>query len=103
MKKTFLSLFGLFLLLIPASAFAACSSNGTTLVYVNGIETTQQEANSDAALLNERFLQYGGSPDTQIITGYNPSHLDGFGDELESVSQAFNVPISDYDLDTILI
>jgi hypothetical protein len=89
-------------LFIPALTFASCSPSGASIVYVNGIETTQQEADDDTTILSKKLLQYGGSPDIQIITGYNPTHLDGLGDELESVSQAFGAPISNYDLDTIL-
>ena len=35
--------------------------------------------------------------------GYNPSHLNGGGDLIESITQAFNSPVSSYDLDTMLM
>lgn len=103
MKKSLIFLIAFALSVIPTLAFASdCTTNGATIIYVNGIETTQQQAEQDTAMLGKKFLEYGGSPDVQIITGYNPTHLGGLGDELESISQAFNLPISDYDLDTIL-
>jgi len=84
-------------------AFAACSVNGATVVYINGIETTKQQADSDTNLLRRILAQSFGSSDIQVIAAYNPTHLDGIGDELESISQAFSSPISDFDLDTMLM
>ena len=92
-KKILLVAIGLWSL--PMLAFG-CSTVGDTIVYINGIETTKEAADDAAALLSKLI------PSVHVITGYNPSHLDGIGDEIESISQAFNVPISDLDLDTIL-
>lgn len=91
------------ILVFPEFVFAmACSSSGTTVVYVNGIETTQQQATYDTTQLRKVLQANDGISNTQFLTGYNPTHLDGLGDDIESISQAFNAPISDYDLDTIL-
>jgi hypothetical protein len=86
----------------PTFALALCTNNGATVVYVNGITTAYSDAQNDLLHLEKIFIQNGGDKNVSFKNGYNPSHLDGIGDELESISQAFNAPISDYDLDTIL-
>ncbi|MDR3570832.1 MAG: hypothetical protein P4L81_01370 [Candidatus Pacebacteria bacterium] len=93
----------LFLWCVPLIVFASsCSPDSATVVYINGIETTQKEASDDMALLRKDFLQYRGSPNITFLNGYNPSHLGGLGDAIESISQAINSPISNYDLFTII-
>src|SRR5580698_2148924 len=99
-----MKIFATFLLLtsfIPCLALA-CSTTGFTVIYVNGILTSSDQAYSDLQTLKQLLgANFEGQP-LNIYNGYNPSHLDGAGDILESISQAFNTPISDYDLDTIL-
>jgi len=92
----------LLLALTPSLASALCTNDGATVVYVNGILTSLADAKNDLFALENRFYGDGGSKDVSFKMGYNPSHLDGYGDELQSVTQALGSPISDYDLDTIL-
>src|SRR6185369_12240763 len=92
----------LLLTLFPFTALADCNKDGSTIVWVNGILTSQQDADEDTIQLTKVFLSNSSHTDTKIVNGYNPSHLAGFGDKIESVTQAFNAPISDYDFKTIL-
>lgn len=87
--------------LVPGYALA-CNASGFTVVYVNGVFTTRDQATDDtralAKLIGTTVLGEG----IEVVTGYNPMHLDGLGDMLESITQAFNAPISNFDLETIL-
>ena len=87
---------------LSSIANAECSHDGFTVVYVNGIETTQEKALSDTNRLLKRVGDTFKSESVQAFSGYNQTHLAGLGDLLESVSQTFNAPISNYDRDTIL-
>lgn len=89
-------------LLVPNLCLALCSNDGATIVYVNGVMTSYADAQNDLLRLEQIFDQKENTKDIRFENGYNPIHLDGFGDEIESISQAFGTPISDYDLDTIL-
>ncbi len=90
-------------LIAPVFAFADCSVTGYTVVYVNGIFTSEQQARQDENQLKDILgPQYNGQ-DLTVRLGYNPSHLGGGGDLLESITQAFGAPVSDYDLKTILM
>jgi len=90
------------LLVLLPSTVSACSSSGYTLIYVNGILTSQTDALHDLENLQSKLRDQFNGQSLLGYSGYNPIHLDGYGDELESISQAFGMPISDYDLDTIL-
>lgn len=80
----------------------SCLSNGYTVIFVNGILTTEQEAKqAKTDLQNVLPAQINDEP-VVVRLGYNPSHLGGGGDLLESITQAFGKPVSDYDLNTIL-
>lgn len=107
MKKNVVIVFYFVLLLLPTATFAQeCKSSGSTVVFVNGILTTREEAQNDTWLLTGRYLKNGGVNDVSIINGYNPTHLAGAGDLIKSVSQAYagsNAYINDYDLKTILL
>lgn len=90
--------------LFPTSAYAAtnCSDQGTTIIFVNGVFGDLTQAQTDLFSLQKTFLKNGGDKTLQFHNGYNPSHFAGGGDLIESISQAFGKPISNYDLDTIL-
>jgi len=53
-------------------------------------------------LFKTKFEEKTGRTDIQFTNGYNESHIGGFGDLIESASQLFNYPISNYDRDNIL-
>ena len=91
------------LVLAPTCVFAKCTDTGFSVVYVNGILTTQSQAKDDLLLLAQILGTSFEGEKLDVYNGYNPSHLDGVGDILESVSQAFSEPISDYDFDSVLV
>ncbi|MBI4652756.1 hypothetical protein HY750_00685 [Candidatus Kuenenbacteria bacterium] len=90
--------------LFPQNIFAQCSDDGYTVIYINGIFTpTKKLADADRDLLKDKYeKQFGINKAIVFRTGYNPSHLAGLGDVIESASQMLNAPISDYDFKTIL-
>ncbi|MFH1899824.1 MAG: lamin tail domain-containing protein [Patescibacteria group bacterium] len=105
-KNYFAYLIGIFLFLIfffPSNLFAQCSDNGYTIVYVNGIFTpTKKLADADRDKLMIEYQKHFNISDITFRTGYNPSHLAGLGDLIESASQIYNTSISDYDFKAIL-
>lgn len=104
MNKTALFL-GFFLLFAPTLALAStpsCSAQGYTVVFVNGVFDTELQAQDDKKALQDKLpSEYGNQPIT-VQLGYNPTHLAGAGDLLQSTAQEFNYSISDFDLDTVL-
>jgi len=100
------SAFFFIIFLFPHIAFALCSEQGTTVVYVNGVLTGFSEAKNDLLKLQNKY-QSNYSEQTDFINGYNPSHLAGLGDWIKSVEQAYRgegeVPVNDYDLQNILV
>ena len=104
MKKAALFI-GFFLLVSPAFALAAtpsCSAQGYTLVYVNGVFDSLQQAQQNSSVLQKLFKSHNGES-VAVQLGYNPSHLAGAGDLAESTAQLFNASISNFDLNTILM
>ena len=83
--------------------FGACGVDGLTVVYVNGILTTEAEAKNDKKKLEQIFTDRTGRTDTPFILGYNSSHIAGAGDIVETISQILARPVSDYDRDNILL
>src|SRR3989344_5124097 len=93
-----------FIFLLPYNIFAACSVDGFTIVYVNGINTrSEKDAKNDTDILSDNFSWRSNLEGVQFFPGYNPSHLAGVRDVIETSSQIFNNPISNYDRDTILL
>src|SRR3989344_1394709 len=91
------------IILIPNLAFAACSEKGATVVYINGIFTSLTDARDDLKKLREEYRRGTGDYDTNFYNGYNPSHLAGLGDLVQSAFQTFYSSASDFDRDTILL
>lgn len=89
--------------LLPNFVLAACVSNGATVVYINGIFTSEKEASADLDSLHRKYISRTGDLNTEFINGYNPSHIAGLGDIAEAAAQTLNSPISDFDLNTILL
>jgi len=106
MGKIAISLFSLAILLAPASAFAVCTADGATVVYVNGIFGNLREAEGDLRKLEQNYQKKTGDYETEFYNGYNPSHLEGGGDLLKSIMQAYQKEgsfVADTDLRTILL
>ena len=71
---------------------------------MNGILTSENEAKDDLNTLRDKFeKKLGKNTGTIFITGYNPTHLAGAGDLVQSAAQMLGWSVSDYDLDTILM
>lgn len=94
-------LIGLFL--FPTIVSAACLGEGTTVVYINGIFTTDKKAKEDLENLKLEFLNRNNTEKVKFINGYNPTHLEGVGDIVQSYTQLVGKPIGTYDLRTILM
>src|SRR3989344_8327279 len=106
MEKIAILFFSLVILLLPATALAVCTENGATVVYVNGIFGDLRQAQSDLAKLEKYYKNKTGDTVTKFYNGYNPSHVEGVGDLLKSIMQAYQNEgsfTSDTDLTTILL
>lgn len=105
-KKKFyrnLSLVVLVFSIFPSVAHATCSSEGYTVIFTNGIFTSKTEAESNNDDLESIAPLHVKGEEVRFLLGYNPSHLGGVGDLLQAVTQAFGKPLSQYDLNTILM
>lgn len=77
-----------------------CSSNGYTVLSINGIFTNQDGAKSNAFALKRKLSEdgtYNNQP-LSIDYLYNPTHLAGAGDFVDAVEQGVFGEKSDYDL-----
>src|SRR3990167_11105119 len=92
-----------FLFLLPNIVFAYCSEEGATVVYINGIFTSLNDAKSDLSELKYEYRTKIKDYSVNFINGYNPSHLAGLGDLVQSAFQTFYSSASDFDRDTILL
>jgi hypothetical protein len=94
---------------VPFAEAAAqtCSADGYTVVYINGISTTRAEATADTDSLEDLFNLRASAHKVSFLTGYNQTHLAGFGDKVKAVMQTYLTDegryIEDYDLKTILM
>lgn len=95
------ALLGLFLL--PNLVWAACVSSGSTVVYINGIFTSETQARRDAKGLGIEFNRIIGDSSVTFINGYNPTHIGGFADLVHASAQVLHSSISTFDRDTILL
>src|SRR3989338_4089317 len=96
------------LLIFPFNIYAAtCSSDGYTVIYVNGILTEKDSAESNREDLEKVFKELTGRNDVTFRLGHNFSHFAGGGDLYKSIQQALQKPtatvVEDYDLRTILL
>lgn len=82
---------------------AECRSDGYTMVFINGILTSEESAKESLDKLKDRYTAQGQYTDVAFILGHNPSHLAGAGDIIQSVFQALDGSVSDFDLQTILL
>ncbi len=75
--------FGISLFLLPTFVLAACSPTGTTIVYINGINTSFSGAKSDLRALQDKFPD---PSDLIFINAYNPTN-NAFSDGLRVIVQ----------------
>ena len=93
----------LIILFLPLQVLAACGTDGFTVVYVNGILTDKETASSDAKRLEKEIEFRTDLENVKVVNGYNPSHLAGLGDLIQSVAQIMGSSVSSFDLNTILL
>ncbi len=79
-------IFAASLFLIPTSAFAACLPVNSTVVYINGINTSVAGAHEDLRALSNNFYQRTGDASTIFINAYSPTN-NAFADGLKVVTQ----------------
>jgi hypothetical protein len=83
---------------VPLFAQAACSADGYTVVFVNGINTSEVDATrEETKLKNALGPTFNNQPLTTVL-GYNQTHVAGLGDWAEVAFPA----LDQLDLDTIL-
>lgn len=111
MKRAFLVFLIIFVALFSTKANeVACSREGFSVVYINGIFTDEDKARSDTEDVKNVFLDNSKNKvlvaSTNFHTGYNATHLLGFGDVLKSVLQKMweveGSTKEDYDLERIV-
>src|SRR3989344_528365 len=93
----------LLFLLVPFVANASCAAEGYTVVFINGIFNTEEQARKSVATLNFKFGDFYKSESVTFRTGYNPSHFAGLGDLIQVAAQSFGASVSSFDRDTILL
>jgi len=84
--------------LFPAAVQAACSADGYTVVFVNGIWNTEEKAEESKLELRDKLGVNFNNQQITYVTGYNHTHWQGGGDLIEAVLPQFD----EYDLQTIL-
>lgn len=86
-----------------ASGF--CDDEGTTLVYINGVKNTEEQAKKSADMLyvKAKFATPASAGNLSLVTAYNPTHLAGAADIIDVLRQKMNEGdgIDDYDLHEI--
>jgi hypothetical protein len=83
----------------PVIAQAACSTNGYSLIFINGIFSTEKKAQLDKQTLKEILPKQINNQPLTVQLAYNQSHLAGAGDLFEAYFPSFDT----YDLNTILL
>ncbi|MBC7836671.1 hypothetical protein H7X87_02730 [Acetobacteraceae bacterium] len=87
---------------LPFTVFASCISDNVTVVYVNGVFTTKEQAQDDLKTLRRKYEAATGDHRAEFLNGFNPSHITGVGDIAKTWLQDRGVT-NDYDLKTILL
>jgi hypothetical protein len=93
---------GTLFVLLPGVALAqipTCSLSGYTVVFVNGIFNTYQQALNSSGELQFKLGDSYKSEKLTVKLGYNQTHLAGAGDLFESYFPSWD----SYDLNTILL
>src|SRR3989344_2256619 len=102
-KSRYIAQLGLVLFSIPFFAQATCTADGYTVVFVNGIFNTKEQAQDSTKELRKYLGKTFNSESISVKTGYNPSHLAGLGDLVQIAAQSFGASVSSFDRDTILL
>jgi len=98
-----LILFALSLILAPVFVSADCSKIGTTVIFINGILGGKDQVEKSLTDLTNYYKAKGNNDNVNFLLGYNPSHVAGVDDLVNSVMQAYGVSGVDYDLTNILL
>jgi hypothetical protein len=89
--------------LFPWIAQAECLDKGYTVVFINGIFNTREEAEKSRFKLEQDLPSNFQDEILKMRLGYNPSHIAGLGDLAEAAIQGFAGSITTFDRDTILM
>lgn len=100
--KKIVSIFILTIVLLPTFIFAQCNYNDFTIIYINGILTSEDDARRDLLKLQTKYEDKNKIINIKFLNGYNATHVEGFGDLMKSVKQAYDGGKLDYDLTNIL-
>lgn len=84
---------------LPLVAQAACYADGYEVVFINGIWTTKEQALGSADKLRAYIGKTFNNEPVTVTLEYNPTHLGGAGDLIETVLPTFD----EYDLQTMLM
>lgn len=84
------------------SASELCSPDGYTILTVNGIFTSEKEAVANKKSLQSNFSSTYNNQPLKVDYLYNPTHLAGAGDLIDSIAQGVFDQKSDYDLTEML-
>lgn len=83
-----------------------CDLEGVSVIYVNGILTSERGAQSDARALEKLYEKEKGDDGVTFTFTHNPSRLAGFGDAIKATRQAYRAVadeyITDHDLEVML-
>lgn len=89
---------GLFIFGVPFWAQAACVSNGYTVVFINGIQTSYADAKAESSKLEEYLGSSFNNQPVSTILGYNETH----GLDADATKTALPA-LGQYDIDNILM
>ncbi|MDO8548494.1 MAG: lamin tail domain-containing protein [bacterium] len=81
----------------------SCSEKGYTVIFVNGIFGDVDKAKADKDRLQYTLGNSYKDEPLYFQIGYNPTHLAGVADLVQTTAQMFDGTISNYDRDTILL
>jgi hypothetical protein len=90
------------LALMPVFAFADCSNQGATVIYINGVFESKSDADADMQALKYEY-QKRHNDNINFLVGYNGTEGGGADDLVESAMNSYGDNVNDYDLQDILI
>ncbi|MBY0472819.1 hypothetical protein K2Q00_00855 [Patescibacteria group bacterium] len=85
-----------------AGTSSSCSAYGYTVAFINGSFDTLEKARSNTTALELLLPESYKKEPITVVLAYNPIHLAGVGDMVETVSQMLFNPISNYDFYNLL-
>ena len=103
-NKVVLVLVFVLVFLFSPRVFASelCSTNGYTVMTINGINTNESGAINNKRVLESHLLPTFNNQPLKVDYLYNPTHLAGAGDLIDTVKQGLFDQKSDYDLTEML-